>query len=392
MSMYIWFALMIAVSAVWLIWFLLRPLKNNLFNLENSNIALGKQKQTELQQDLQLDLIDESVFDQAQDEITQTLAVELTQSSSGVGTVKNGSSIWLAGLSVVFISILSLGIYKALSPEVSTQVPALDTQIMSLSLEESVVKIQDHLLDKPNDADAWKMLGLTYFELNNLDESLKAYEKSYQLNQRNPRLLVEYASAIATKNDDSFSGRPMELIKQALELEPDAPDALYVAGMFAVSIQNFDLAKALWQRSLSSLPLDSPDRSVLTEVLAELSSFTGEGDPQTAHSVAVRVTFSDQILASRSKDDYVMIYIKAAQGRPMPIAIQKIQLKDFTGVVELTDDDSVMPTRKLSQSEEVIAVVRLSQSGSAMKQASDIQVLSKVINVRDNPTVNLQVE
>ena len=392
MSMYIWFALMIAVSAVWLIWFLLRPLKNNLFNLENSNIALGKQKQTELQQDLQLDLIDESVFDQAQDEITQTLAVELTQSSSDVGTVKNGSSIWLAGLSVVFISILSLGIYKALSPEISTQVPALDTQIMSLSLEESVVKIQDHLLDKPNDADAWKMLGLTYFELNNLDESLKAYEKSYQLNQRNPRLLVEYASVIATKNNDSFSGRPMELIKQALELEPDAPDALYLAGLFAVSIQNFDLAKALWQRSLSSLPLDSPDRSVLIEVLAELSGFMGEGDPQIAHSVAVRVTFSDQILASRSKDDYVMIYIKAAQGRPMPIAIQKIQLKDFTGVVELTDDDSVMPTRKLSQSEEVIAVVRLSQSGSAMKQASDIQVLSKVINVRDNPTVNLQVE
>ena len=392
MSMYIWFALMIAVSAVWLIWFLLRPLKNNLFNLENSNIALGKQKQTELQQDLQLDLIDESVFDQAQDEITQTLAVELTQSSSDVGTVKSGSSIWLAGLSVVFISILSLGIYKALSPEISTQVPALDTQIMSLSLEESVVKIQDHLLDKPNDADAWKMLGLTYFELNNLDESLKAYEKSYQLNQRNPRLLVEYASVIATKNNDSFSGRPMELVKQALELEPDAPDALYLAGLFAVSIQNFDLAKALWQRSLSSLPLDSPDRSVLIEVLAELSGLTGKGDPQTAHSVAVRVTFSDQILASRSKDDYVMIYIKAAQGRPMPIAIQKIQLKDFTGVVELTDDDSVMPTRKLSQSEEVIAVVRLSQSGSAMKQASDIQVLSKVINVRDNPTVNLQVE
>jgi cytochrome c-type biogenesis protein CcmH len=390
--MYIWFTLMIAVSAVWLIWFLLRPLKNNLFNLENSNIALGKQKQTELQQDLQLDLIDESVFDQAQDEITQTLAIELTQSSSGVGTVKNGSSIWLAGLSVVFISILSLGIYKALSPEVSTQVPALDTQIMSLSLEQSVVKIQDHLLDKPNDADAWKMLGLTYFELNNLDESLKAYEKSYQLNQRNPRLLVEYASVIATKNNDSFSGRPIELVKQALELEPDAPDALYLAGLFAVSIQNFDLAKALWQRSLSSLPLDSPDRSVLIEVLAELSGLTGEGDPQTAHSVAVRVTFSDQILASRSKDDYVMIYIKAAQGRPMPIAIQKIQLKDFTGVVELTDDDSVMPTRKLSQSEEVIAVVRLSQSGSAMKQADDIQVLSKVINVRDNPTVNLQVE
>jgi hypothetical protein len=34
-------------------------------------------------------------------------------------------------------------------------------------------------------------------------------------------------------------------------------------------------------------------------------------------------------------------YVKAARGRPMPIAIQKIQLKDFTGVVTLTDENSI---------------------------------------------------
>ena len=51
-----------------------------------------------------------------------------------------------------------------------------------------------------------------------------------------------------------------------------------------------------------------------------------------------------------------------------------------------------MPSRKLSQSTQVLAVVRVSQSGAAMRQAGDIQVLSSVINVRDNPIVDLQVE
>jgi hypothetical protein len=35
--------------------------------------------------------------------------------------------------------------------------------------------------------------------------------------------------------------------------------------------------------------------------------------------------------------------------------------------------------------------VRLSKSGSAMRQASDIEAVSQVIDVRDNPTVELKL-
>lgn len=387
-----WFALMIAASVIWLSWFLYRPLQGNDINLQKSNIALGKQKQIELKQDLERGLIDKNSFEQAQDEIIQTLAVELDQGSTITSVNGSRFTLWTSVLSAVVVVTLSLGIYQVLSPKKTSLLPPLDVQIMTLSLEESVVKIQNHLLNKPTDENAWQMLGLTYFELNNLDESIKAYEESYQLNQNNPRLLVEYASAIAIKNDDSFFGRPIELVKQALELEPNAPDALYLAGLFAVSMKDFDLAKVLWQRSLSSLPLDSPDRSVLAEVLEELAGLTSEINQSIQYSVVIKVDFSDKVLASVSQDDYVIIYIKAAKGRPMPIAIRKLKLKDFSGEITLTDADSVMPTRKLSQSNEVIAVVRLSQSGSAMKQPGDIQILSQMINVRNNPIVNLQVE
>jgi len=74
MSMIVWFVLMIAVSAVWLVWFLKNPIKNNLFNLEKSNIALGKQRQKELEQDLRQNQIDQSEFNQAKQEITKRQA------------------------------------------------------------------------------------------------------------------------------------------------------------------------------------------------------------------------------------------------------------------------------------------------------------------------------
>ncbi|HIG89239.1 MAG TPA: c-type cytochrome biogenesis protein CcmI, partial [Candidatus Thioglobus sp.] len=81
MSLYLWFGLMVVTSSIWLLWFLYRPLQNNMFNLEKSNISLGKQKQAELERDLQQNLIDKDVFKQAKDEITQTLAIELSQTT-----------------------------------------------------------------------------------------------------------------------------------------------------------------------------------------------------------------------------------------------------------------------------------------------------------------------
>jgi cytochrome c-type biogenesis protein CcmH len=70
-------------------------------------------------------------------------------------------------------------------------------------------------------------------------------------------------------------------------------------------------------------------------------------------SLACRI--AEPVHQAEFQNHYLMIYVKAARGRPMPIAIQKIQLKDFTGVVILTDENSVMPTKKLSQSSKVLA-------------------------------------
>ena len=388
--MYFWFVLMIMLSAFWLIWFLYHPLKNNTVNLQNSNIALGRHKQAELQRDLEQDLIAADAFEQAQEEIAQTLAAELTQTTNS--TTNKQTPIWLSVLIVVVIAGMSLGVYQILSPNQPQQTTQLKRQTMPLSLQDSALQLQNHLLKNSNDANAWQALGLTYFKLNRLDESLSAYEKSYQLDRKNTKLLIEYASTIAIKNDNDFSGRSIELVKQALQLEPNAPDALYMAGLYAVSQQDFALAQLLWQKALTALKPGSADAAVLLGALNDVAHLMEIDGKQATHTIKVNVSFSQAILANRSKDDYVMIYAKAAKGRPMPISIVKTKLKDFTGQVILNDANSLIASNKLSQASTVVVVVRLSKTGAAFKQIGDIEVLSKVLNIADNPILDLQVK
>ena len=74
----------------------------------------------------------------------------------------------------------------------------------------------------------------------------------------------------------------------------------------------------------------------------------------------------------------------------MPIAIKKMHLKDFDGIVTLSDADSL--SKKLSASEKLLVVIRISSSGMAAKQANDIEVVSNAISLDETRKVYLQVE
>jgi cytochrome c-type biogenesis protein CcmH len=387
MNMIAIMGVMLVGSLAWTIWFLKKPLADNGVDLRQSNIDIAKQRKLELQRDLDQDLIDREQFELALDEISTTLAVELEQQSVKTSNSENNTLSMLA--IVALLPIFSIGIYQSLSTYAPTSIATPIVDSKPLTLEQSIEKLKQHLSDEPNDAEAWTMLGLSYFELDKVKESLEAYEKAYQLTPNNSKLLVEYASTLISVNDNQFSDRPVALIKQALEIDANAPDALYLAGMFAISMQDFTLAKGLWNKALSVLPVGGDDHQALLGLLDELRRAESG---QVSNTVTVNVLLSDQILATRSAEDYLMIYVKAAKGRPMPIAIQKLKLKDFNGQIVLSDMNSVMPTKLLSEHDKVLVVARLSRTGGAMKQADDIQITSGVVNVSDNPNITLELQ
>lgn len=374
------FLLLILASSGFVAYFLYRPLKVNISD-DASNVAIGKQKKQELADDVTKGLISESLYQEAEDEITYTLASELSQDSGDIVAINPLK--WAIALSVI-IAIVSVLTYAQLAPKQGSS--AVIEMSPSLSLEQSVESLKAHLDDNPENGKAWAMLGLAEFNLGNTDKALASFEKAYSLIPNDIDMLLQYASVVASTQDGDFAGEPQSLIDQALEVDPDSVHALYLVGIVAANDGDLLLAEQSWQKALYLLPGDHLDRVVIEGALNTLRNFESVND----FTLTVHLTIAEDILALRSDEDYLMVYAKAVTGSPMPIAIKKIPLKDFNGVVYLSDANSL--SVKLSESTDVLVVVRISSTGMAVKQADDIEVISDIISLGEIRIVDLQVE
>lgn len=374
------FLVMIVVSIGFLAYFLLQPLKTNISD-DASNIAIGKQKKQELADDVKKGLMSESMYQQAEDEITHTLASELIQDSS-VPVIINPLR-WVITLGVIIV-FASVSTYAFLVPKNDSN--TLSELSSGLTLEQSVQSLETYLIDNENDGRAWKMLGLAQFNLGNTDSAITSFERAYFLIPNDIDMLLQYASIIASTQEGDFSGAPQSYIDQALAIDPNSVNALYLVGIVAANNGDLLLAEKSWQKALNMLSDGHPDRVVIEGALKTVRNFESTNDL----SLTIHATISPKVMSLRSEDDYLMVYAKSATGSPMPIAIKKMHLKDFDGIVTLSDADSL--SKKLSASEKLLVVIRISSSGMAAKQANDIEVVSNAISLDETRKVYLQVE
>ena len=256
------FILMIVLSSLFLAWFLYRPVKSNLSD-DDSNIAINKQRQVELELDLSQGHIESAQYQEAESEIISTLASELKTSPAKNITIEPLKWITLMAL---LIGILSLLIYSQLAPKIIPNTDAALTEPMSMS--ESIEKLQDYLIENPNDFQALKMLGLAQVGTGNIDESIQSFEEAFVINPNDIDLLLQYASAIAANQDGMFYGKSKTLIEKALSLDPQSIQALYFAGIVSAHQSDLDGAIGYWQKALYLMPDNPPDRNIIEEALS----------------------------------------------------------------------------------------------------------------------------
>ena len=268
--MFIIFVVALIVSVTFIIYFIYNPLVVNEVDVIRSNINLGKQKHKELITDLQCGLITESVISQVDVEIDKTLVQEINLAKKDKD-INYKVSLLSLGFIILFVPIVSLGVYKFLVPQYDIFSMTKSSFSQLSTLEQGVINLKKYVEDNPNNFTAWQILGSVLFELNSTTEALNAYEKSYNINPDNVKLLVEYAAAslALSAKDSDFANKAQVLIDRALVVDPNDPGALYVAGLIAMHSKDVGLAKSLWQRALLLLPEDHPDRLVLQNILAD---------------------------------------------------------------------------------------------------------------------------
>jgi cytochrome c-type biogenesis protein CcmH len=326
------------------------------------------------------------------------------------------------------IPLFALGVYAvkgnipALDPLAARAPAAPGGEVTMAQVEEMVEKLAKKLegqtAPQPGDAQGWTMLARSYAFLQRLPEASRAYGRALALEPRDAQLLADHADVLAALQGQQLAGEPMRLIEQALQIDPNHPKALALAGSAAFERKEFAAAISLWTKARQFVPADSEFAKALDGSIAEAKgasqggagaaaatqvtpaaaeaavastmgatapsastalaaasapAATGAGTGVPATAVTGRVSLAPALAARAAPTDTVFIFARAADGPRMPLAILKRTVADLPISFTLDDSMAMSPQTKLSSFPLVVVGARVSKSGNAMPQAGDLQ-------------------
>ncbi len=280
---------------------------------------------------------------------------------------------------------------EQLIAEVSgTAVPANTQQHDIASM---VGDLEEKLKAEPQNSTGWLMLGRSYMILERFAEARVAFDEAYRQNPQDPVTLLALADAEAMSNNGSMMGRPDKLVNTALQLAPNNPKALWLAGMAAQEKKQNQQAIEHWQKLL---PLIATDEKSTQEVKTLIQQAGGTlDDTQTAAKVAemasvkLNISLADSFSNQVSPDETIFIYAKAFNGPPMPLAAARKQVSDLPLAITLDDSMAMMPQMKLSNYSQVIVGARISKSGQPVASPGDL--FAEIGPVQLDSTIELQI-
>jgi len=384
--------------------FLLPPLIQRLqrdsdkdsFGRDELNATIFKDQLSELEGDLSAGVITQEQFDGAKHDLERSF---LQDANTEADTSSVSQVDWVVGRSsavviTVLVPILAVSIYNMLGsgkaglhPEDAR--PQVQAEGHEGTLEEQVRKLQDHLQQNPDDVEGWGMLARSYYFLKQYGAAAETFARTSALQQdSNAELLADYADALAMANGRNMAGRPYELVKKALEIDPRLQKALWLAGTATYQSGNFEDTLGYWKRLLEIFPKGSENYLQIQKNIAEIQQNLGlpvDTEIQTAAaegaSISGVVRLDESLMLDAAIDDTLFVYARAASGPRMPLAIVRKTVKDLPLEFTLDDSMAMSPAMKLSGFQQVVVGARISKSGNAIPQPGDLQVVSQPMGV-----------
>ncbi|HEU4921682.1 MAG TPA: tetratricopeptide repeat protein, partial [Burkholderiales bacterium] len=242
-------------------------------------------------------------------------------------------------------------------------------------LDAMVERLATRLRDSPGDVEGWKLLGRSYSALGRFPQSAEAYAKAAALDPRDAQLLADFADVLAMARGQRLEGEPEKLIARALELDPTNLKALALAGTAAYARKDYATAALQWEKMLPLVPPDSEDARAIRANVQEARALAGmkEEIKDARRTVKGTVALAAKIKAQAAPDDTVFIFARAVEGPPMPLAVQRVKVRELPVSFALDDSMAMAPGMSLSAHPRVVVVARVSRTGSPAAQPGDLQ-------------------
>lgn len=390
--------------------FVLPPLfrhnKTVTVNRDALNVELIKQQLAELEADLSNGKLDRSEYAAARKDLERELLYDVSGSEAKPAQATAKSGRWAAALVMTALPLVAILLYLQLgSSEPMPRLQAESTMNLQAasksgqklpSIGEMASKLAARLESEPDNPQGWFMLARSYMMMNRYADAASAYEKLLALVGDQPEALVSYADALAMVHEGRLTGKPAKLIHRALELDPNQPQGLWLAGMAADQQADYQTAIDYWRR-LEPLLKDEPkslqevrqlierariraglsEEQTLTRSVSEsppsaTPAATAAPDTAPGKGITVSVALDPAVRRLAALEDSLFVFAQALEGPPMPLAAVRKQVKDLPLDITLNDSMAMMPAMRLSNFTEVRIGARISKSGDAKPQSGDL--------------------
>lgn len=368
------------------------------------NIDITRRQLLELEADLKEGLIEQTEYDSAKTDLERTLLQNIETSTVHLDDPNKNTKpmLTIALLAISLPVVAALTYWKTGTPQLATYDPSAVQQQPQGQQHQQTQHTQDpteadfnqmisgleaKLQQDPENVEGWLMLAKTYQVLKRLNEASEAYIQVLRLQPENTRALVSYADILAITSGGAVAGKPYEMVKKALKIDPTMIEARWLAGIAESELGNLDNALSYW------VPLQQQLSQSRPELAAELgkqidraksllsgTAVTSSQDQDTTQqpinsaskTITVNIKIADALQQLVDPDDTVFVYAKAMQGPGMPLAAKKIKVSDLPLTVILDDSMAMTPEMALSSFDQVKIGARVSRSGQTTAAAGDL--------------------
>lgn len=412
--------------------------QRHLIERQAANVTIYRDQLAELERDLRDDILSQEQYELSKQELQKRMLLDVSDEEEiAHPTTTNRRGVGMSVMLTLFIPLVAIYLYleigdtrgllsqAQLASATQFQGAGADGMPSDHEIRAMVDSLAARLKDNPDDIEGWIMLGRSYGSMQRFDEAAAAYAQLVDRVPDNPRFMSDYADMLAMANNGSLRGKPEKLIKQALEVDPNYPKALALAGSLEFEQEQYSHAVGYWQRLLNAMPEEMKEsdfyRSVSDSInQARRLAAGGGGDmpmamqfaqssntssaqntqstdsetqeapvadesqpapnsgvPSVSGSVALDAALADKV----AKDDILFIFARASQGSKMPLAILRLQAKDLPADFKLDDNMAMTPMMKLSSLPEVVIEARISKTGQAVPSSGDLEGYSEPVKI-----------
>ncbi len=391
----------------------------NIIGQQQENIDIFRDRLHELEQEKIQGNLDQETFFKLKTELEKSLLQDTNKQEEDImlAPVKISGKHWMFALSLVTaVTVVSLGMYFNLGRSddlLISQAMAEETGVRQatgtqpLNMEKAIETLEAKLEKDPDNKEKQYLLVNSYAAIGQFGKAAKLYGKLAESakpgSEEFARLKGVQAQSLFQASGERMTPEIQSLIDQALKVDAEEPSSLMLQGINAFNSSSYQQAIVFWEKAKAKAGEDQITRFIEPAIKSSQQKMGIAVAPQqqmptakqnqkatSAASLIIDLTLDKALKEKVNDEDIVFVFARPVGGR-MPLAAERIKVKDLPARIVLDDTKAAMPTAKLSSVDVVEVTARVSLSGRPMAQKGDLFAEAKNIAVKDAVTLTLDI-